>query len=401
MPVLVEPDGPDVDALLKAMPVGSQAVTTPETMLGWLDQHPDEYVVVLGPETELERAIDICEHLRTTRPTVSVVLVRESLDTVTLTRSMKAGARDVVASGDVDAVQSAVQRAHQLFVALRGPSGAKQHGKVVTIYSPKGGVGKTTMSVNLALALTNKGTRKVCLVDLDLGFGDVSITMQLFPTHSIEQAIGAEDGLDLALLEPLLTRHQDSLMVLAAPAHPDVRERISPALVSKIIKVLREGFDYVVIDTPPALDDVTLTALDETDDVVVVATLDVPTLKNVKVAMETLEMLNIARGHRHLILNRADDAVGISPDKVEAILGMEVTVTIESSVEIAAATNAGNPIVAEKPGHASSQAILKLASELAGVPVPPPDATSNTDLEADDDKPAKRGGLFRRKAAKS
>ena len=95
---------------------------------------------------------------------------------------MKAGARDVVAGDDLASISSAIERAHQLHVALRGPAGAVRYGKVVTVFSPKGGVGKTTMAVNLALALTEKGARKVCLVDLDLAFGDVAITMQLFPT---------------------------------------------------------------------------------------------------------------------------------------------------------------------------------------------------------------------------
>ncbi len=125
--------------------------------------------------------------------------------------------------------------------------------KVIAVFSPKGGVGKTTISVNLALALTEKGARRVCLVDLDLAFGDVAITMQLFPTHSIEQAIGSEDSIDVEMLDGLLTRHQDSLMVLAAPPHPDTRERITPLLVSRIIRTLRETFDYVVIDTGPGL----------------------------------------------------------------------------------------------------------------------------------------------------
>jgi pilus assembly protein CpaE len=299
-----------------------------------------------------------------------------------------------VAANDPDAVVEAVERARQLFVALRGPSGAAQQGRVVTVFSPKGGVGKTTTAVNLALALTEKGARKVCLVDLDLAFGDVAITMQVFPTHSIEQAVGSDDALDLPMLEGLLTRHQDSLMLLAAPSHPDVRERVSPALVSKILRTLREGFDYVVIDTAPSFDDQTLTALDETDECVIVATLDVPTLKNVKVALETLEVLDIARGHRHLLLNRADDAVGISSDKVESILGMKVSARVATSIEIAAATNAGTPIVAAKPQHQGSAAILDLASKIAGEPMAlqAPPATNGI---AHDSR--SRSGRFRRK----
>jgi pilus assembly protein CpaE len=376
MPDIVDPDNATVTTLLGAMPAGSHGVVTADRMRAWLDQHHDEYVVVLGPNLTLEAAVQECEALRISRPTVSVVLVREQMDTATLAAAMKAGARDVVTRGDAPAIGAAIDRAHQLFVALRGPSGAIQLGQVVTVFSPKGGVGKTTMAVNLALALTDHGARKVCLVDLDLAFGDVAITMQLFPTHSIEQAIGSEDSLDYAMLDGLLTRHQDSLMVLAAPAHPDARERVNAALVSKILHTLREGFDFIVIDTAPAFDEQTLTALDETDECVIVATLDVPTLKNVKVALETLELLNIASGHRHLLLNRADDAVGINPDKVEAILGMKVAAQVATSIDIAAATNSGTPIVIDNPQHPSSVAIRELATRLTGQPLAPPTAPS-------------------------
>jgi len=398
MPVLVEPDAPTVASLLKAMPPGSHGVNAPDRMMAWLEQHQDEYVVVLGPHLGTDVALAICESLRTSRPTVSVVLVVGVLDTSVLTRAMKAGARDVVQADDLEAVQGAVRQAHQLFEALRGPSGAHQIGRVITVFSPKGGVGKTTMAVNLALALTEGGARKVCLVDLDLAFGDVAITMQLFPTHSIEQAVGAEDSLDLAMLEGLLTRHQDSLMVLAAPPHPDVRERVTPVLISRVLRTLKEGFDYVVVDTAPTFDDQVLTALDETDECVIIATLDVPTLKNVKVALETLQMLDIASGHRHLMLNRADDAVGISPDKVETILGMTISTQIATAVEIAAATNAGTPIVVNDPKHPSSEAIRALAATLTGNPVSVPSpvngqsVTTAAHLDA-----AKQRGLFRRR----
>lgn len=385
MPVAVDTETSAVTALLSSLPPGSQGVDSLDRMRAWLDQHPDEFVAVLGPHLDLDDCLKVCEDLRTTRPTVSVVLVRDKLDTAVLANAMKAGARDVVAVEDTTSLQSAVERARELWTALRGPSGAQQLGRVVTVFSPKGGVGKTTMAVNLALALTERGARRVCLVDLDLAFGDVAITMQLFPTHSIEHAIGSEETLDAAQLDTLLTRHADSMMVLAAPAHPDVRERVSPALVGKVLRTLRESFDFVVVDTAPSFDEQVLTALDETDECVIVATLDVPTLKNVKVALETLDMLDIARGHRHLLLNRADDAVGITPDKVEGILGMTVAASVSSSVDVAAATNSGNPIVAATPGHQSSQAVRALASTIAGVPLAgPEEAPAPTDAAGDE-----------------
>lgn len=374
MPVLVEPDATRVAELLKLLPAGTQAVEDVERMHAWMARHPDEYVVLLGPGVPLALVTDLCERLRVDRPTVSVVLVREVIDAPLLSQAMRAGVRDVVETHDDQAVAEAVRRAHQLHTALRGPGGATRTGTVTTVFSPKGGVGKTTLAVNLALALADRGARRVCLVDLDLGFGDVAITMQLFPTHTIEQAVGAESVLDAVQLDGLLTRHADSLMVLAAPAHPDVKERITPALVSRVLRTLRESFDHVVVDTAPAFDDATLTALDETDECVLVTTLDVPTLKNVKVALETMDLLDVAPGHRHLLLNRADDAVGIDVEKVEAILGMPVEARISTSVDVAASTNTGTPIVTARPDHPTSQAVRDLARTLLGgeTPVPGP-----------------------------
>lgn len=395
MPVLVEADSTAVSPLQAAMPTGSHAVASIDRMQAWLDQHADEYVAVLGPSVSLETALETAEVLRIRRPTVSVVLVRDQADASVLTQAMHAGIRDVVVNDGVDdkALSRAIERAHQLYQALRGPGGARQQGRVVTVFSPKGGVGKTTSSVNLALALAERGARKVCLVDLDLAFGDVAITMQLFPTHSIEQAVGSEDTVDLTMLEGLLTRDDSSsLTVLAAPAHPDVRERITPLLISRILRALREGFDYIVVDTSPSFDDATLTALDETDECVIVATLDVPTLKNVKVALETMDMLSIARGHRHLLLNRADDAVGISVEKVESILNMPVASQVATAVDIAAATNAGTPIVSHKPGHPASIAYTELAASVTGEPVGAP--TPSTEEPSVDH--ARPRGFFRR-----
>lgn len=389
MPVVVDTDSETLASLLQAVPSGGHGVDVPDRLQAWLANRPEEYVVVLGPHVELQHALTLSDGMRLTRPSTSVVLVRHEVDAVVLREAMQAGIRDVVPLSDPHAITAAVDRAYQLYIALRGPGGAIHTGRIVTVFSPKGGVGKTTMAVNLALALADKGSRKVCLVDLDLAFGDVAITLQLFPSHTIEHAVGSEDSVDGALLESLLTRHPDSLMVLAAPSHPDVRDRVTPLLVSRILRALREIFDFIVVDTAPAFDEQTLTALDETDECVVIATLDVPTLKNVKVALETLEMLNIASGHRHLLLNRADDAVGLGPDKVESILGMAVATQISTSIDIAAATNSGRPILSSNPGHASSTALRQLASQLAGAPAAP-NGVPAADARPDSEKSGRR-----------
>jgi len=364
MPVVVDTDREIINALTELLPAGVHAVENTERLRAWLSHRQDEYAVFLGPNVPMEDAASLCEHLRVTAPTTSVILVRNAVDTAVLSRAMQAGARDVVLTSDETAIKASVERALALYTALRGPGGAAHAGRVITVFAPKGGVGKTTTAVNLALAIADRGARKVCLIDLDLAFGDVAITMQLFPSHTIEEAIGGEEHIDDNLVQSLLTRHEDSLMVLAAPSLPDARDRVTSRLVSRMLRTLKQQFDYVVIDTAPNFDEQTLQALDETDECVIITTLDVPTLKNVKVALETLDLLSIAVDHRHLVLNRADDEVGIGPDKVEQILGMKVTAPIPSSFEVAAATNLGKPIVVANPEHPASVQFLALAKLL-------------------------------------
>jgi pilus assembly protein CpaE len=365
MPVIVDKDPAVVESLMAVLPPGTHGVDGTDALQAWMAHRTNEFAVVIGPNLSLDEALAISESMRFTRPSTSVVLIREEMDTSLLHRAMQSGCRDVVLSSDTASVVAAVDRAGQLWAALHGEASGSAQGHIITVFSPKGGVGKTTTAVNLALALADSGSRKVCLIDLDLAFGDVAITMQLFPSHTIEEAIGGENSIDFPMVESLLTRHEQSLMVLAAPSLPDARDRVSATLVARMMRTLKQEFDYVVVDTCPSFDEQTLQALDETDECVIVATLDVPTLKNVKVALETLDLLNIAQDSRHLVLNRADDEVGLAVEKVEQILGMPITTAIPSSLEIAASTNAGKPIVMSNPKHPASVAIRDLAARLA------------------------------------
>jgi pilus assembly protein CpaE len=204
------------------------------------------------------------------------------------------------------------------------------------------------------------------VVDLDLAFGDVAITLQVFPARTIADAVHLESGLDFQVLEPLLTTYQDTMSALVAPVQPDAKDTIPAALVGRILGLLKQHFDHVVVDTAPAFDEYVLQALDETDDLLLVTTLDVPTLKNVKVAVETLDLLNFPKSRRHLVLNRADDKVGLAPDKVESTLKMKIAASIPTSFQVAHATNSGEPITGAQPKHAVSQAITRLARSVAG-----------------------------------
>jgi pilus assembly protein CpaE len=321
---------------------------------------------------DLEAAAALADTLRITRPATSVILIRRRVDTSVLAEALRSGMREVVEDRDLTGLASAVKRAGQVWDALHGATASpdESSGQMITVFSPKGGVGKTTIAVNLAIALGDHGNKKVCLVDLDLGFGDVAITLQMFPARTIADAVHLEEGLDMDVLETLLTPHRDNLSALVAPVQPDAKDSIRASMIGKVLRLLKANFDYIVVDTSPAFDEHVLQAFDETDEVLLVTTLDVPTLKNVKIAIETLDLLNFPKGKRRLVLNRADDKVGLTPEKVESTLDMKIATSIPTSTQVGNSTNSGEPIVTGLPRHAVSQAISSLAQTLVGTTLP-------------------------------
>jgi pilus assembly protein CpaE len=380
MPIIVESSSSNADLFTAVTGASSRVVGNLDELKQTLGHSPDEYAVVLGPAVDLEAAAALADTLRVTRPTVSVILIRRRVDTSVLAEALRSGMREVVEERDLTGLGSAVTRAKQVWQALQGTTSSSleaPQGRLVTVFSPKGGVGKTTLAVNLALALSQRGPKKVCLVDLDLSFGDVAITLQLFPARTIADAVHLESGLDFGVLEPILTPYREGLSALVAPVQPDAKDTIPASLVGKVLGLLKSQFDYVVVDTAPAFDEYVLQALDETDELLLVTTLDIPTLKNVKVAVETLDLLNFPKGKRRLVLNRADDKVGLTADKVESTLGMSIAMSIPTSSQVAHATNAGEPITSAQPKHAVSQAISSLARAFASAPPAPGHATNH------------------------
>lgn len=371
MPTLVENNLTTAEMFSAAIGRSTTVVANLDELKHHLAGDVEEYAVVLGPGVDLDAAAALADTLRITRPATSVILVRRRIDTSVLSEALRSGMREVVEERDLSGLSAAVGRAEEIWQAVHGsPTAAAgaATGRTITVFSPKGGVGKTTLAVNLAIALTAGGTKRVCVVDLDLAFGDVAITLQMFPNHTIADTAGMAESLDSALLETILMPYRDNLFALVAPVQPDAMEAIPAALVGRTLRMLRAKFDYVVIDTAPAFDEHVLQAFDETDEIVLVTTLDIPTLKNVKIATETLDLLNFPEASRHLVLNRADDKVGLTAGKVESVLGMTIAATIPTSSQVANSTNAGEPIVSSTPRHPVSHAITGLADRLMDRP---------------------------------
>ncbi|MBA2531877.1 MAG: P-loop NTPase [Nocardioidaceae bacterium] len=364
MTIIVEPDPTTARAIASAVGPGVHLLAI-EELKAHLDTSVEESAVILGPSVNLRAAVAFADTYRVMRPALSVILVRDSVDTHVLAEALRSGMREVSATADAPSITQAVRRAqilHEAMTAQQAPADTAYRGNVITVFSAKGGVGKTTVATNLAMALADQGTREVCLVDLDLAFGDVAITLQVFPTRTIADAVQMQPNLDLDGLESLLTPYRDGVSALVAPVQPDAQDTISAQLVGRILELLRERFAYIVVDTPPAFDDQVLQAFDLSDQVLLIATPDVPALKNLKIAFETLNLLNYPREQCSLVLNRADAKVGITADEASTTLAMPITCSIPSSRDVPASINRGEPIVVSEPRHSVSVAIKSLAA---------------------------------------
>ncbi len=394
MPIIVESNPSNAELFTSVTGSSSRVVDSLEALKQTLSAAPDEFAIILGPGVDLEAAASLADMLRVTRPSTSVILIRRRVDTSVLAEALRSGMREVVEERDLTGLGAAVGRAKQVWTALNGPGQADAlgpAGQLITVFSPKGGVGKTTLAVNLAIALSDKGAKRVCVVDLDLSFGDIAITLQLIPARTMADVVHFESGLDFSVLEPLLTSHGSGIKALVAPVQPDAKDSIPASLVGRILSMLKANFDYVVVDTAPTFDEFVLSAFDETDQLLLVTTLDVPTLKNVKIAVETLDLLNFPKPRRHLVLNRADDKVGLSADEVESTLAMKIEAAIPTSAQVANATNSGEPIASALPKHPVSQAVARLAQSLDQ----PADDSSAPTHKSRAAAPAKRGLLRR------
>jgi pilus assembly protein CpaE len=226
----------------------------------------------------------------------------------------------------------------------------------------------------------------VALVDLDLASGDLAIMFQTMPTWTIHDAAERADRLDSEALDGFLIKHGTGVDVLAAPPEPSLAEGIDSVAVARIITLLRDTYPYVVIDTPSAFTDQVLTALDETDQLVLVAGLDVPSIKNLKLAMHTLDQLGWQRNRMKLVLNRADSKVGLRIRDVEKSLGTSIDIAIPSSRDVPLSINEGQPIVARSSKSTVVESLQKLA------------ATIDKGRSAKAEKQESSGGIFRRRS---
>lgn len=374
-------------------------------------------VLVAGPSLGTRSGLARLRVIREDQPATSLVLAFSRRPDADLTDIVRTGAIDLVrlpveGSDLVDAVNRAISlsqvKAQAAAVAAATAAAASgQHvagsdgpvatpsntlARTFTISSATGGCGKTFYATNLAYFLTRYTGKRACIVDLDLQFGEVSTALRMRPKFTIFDALQREDTDEDDLrehIEEYTVQHETGVHILAAPREPSEADRISPPDVTRIVEAVRKNFDYVVIDTPPQLNELVLAAFDLSDGLYVMATLDLPSVRNMSVFLSTLERLKVSADNVKLILNKAESDVGIDIDQVTRLFPQGFESVLPYAKEVSRSINLGMPVMAASPQAEISRLMTSGMRSIL-----PPEHQSKLATEP---APAKKG-LFRRKS---
>jgi pilus assembly protein CpaE len=263
-----------------------------------------------------------------------------------------------------DNVVFAIRKAAHAGRRLEAEGGQGRRGRVLTVFSPKGGTGKTVTATNLATAFAKYEKKRTLLIDLDLQFGDAAIMLGLEPEKTIYDLVVAPGELDSEKLAGYTTRHSSGVDVLPAPLRPEDAELVTEPKVNRLLEVARGSYDLIVVDTSPFFHGPMLATLDRTDELLVLCGLDVPTLKNVKLAQHTLDLLSFPASRVRFVLNRSNSKVGMKRSEVESALGVKMAFEMPSDRAFPLAVNSGTQAVVADAGCDISLSIREIAKGL-------------------------------------
>jgi pilus assembly protein CpaE len=349
-----------------------------------LAQELDPDVILMDINMPDIDGISATETIRQHSPHIQVVILSVQSDQNYMRRAMLAGARDFLTKPPMgDELISAIRRAGEMAHVERSKSsqgriGASSTsaglpvvsalgsstslGKIITVYSPKGGTGCTTVAVNLAIALNNEATRAV-IVDGSLQFGDVAMFVNEQGKNTILDLAPRVDDLEVDMVEDILIKHQASgVSILAAPPRPEMAERVSADQFVKVLQFLQKMFAYVVVDSASLLTDVVLGSIDVSDIILVITTQEIPAIKNTRLFLDLLQTMGIGKDHIVFSINRFDKRISITPEKISENLKQEVSVTIPLDEKVViTAVNRGVPFMVDNKNQLASKGIFSLA----------------------------------------
>ncbi len=365
----------DEEFLAEAKAVFEGVVTTARSVADAqrLVEAGDLDLLVLGPSNAHEAALESFSLLLELDSDLPVVLATGTITAQLLRAALRYGLRDVIqapfSAEEIHQVLRDSERRSKRRIAPVAPVepvGPKA-GRVITVASAKGGSGKTVTATNLALLLArDAGPGKVAIVDADLQFGDVCLVLQLEPKLTIFNAAQEIDRLDDSLIDSLLTKHVEGVSVLAAPLEPAFADEVSTAVLIEVVTRLRDKFEYVVVDTASLLDELLLSLLERADDVIFIVDMDLPSVKNAKLALETLRLLKFPSSKIKVVLNRSNAKARLDEGEIERSLKMKISASIPSDGLVPASVNEGRPVVLSAPRSKVAKGFESVAALILG-----------------------------------
>lgn len=330
-------------------------------------------VVVISIEEPLIRALQTVEALRDLLPTSPIVGHSSIRDPNAMRRAMLAGVKDYLLSplkeeeviGSINTVIAQEERRRALMAGETEDLVAA--GTVLTVFGAKGGIGKTTIATNLATALVQKTNQSVVTVDLDTRFGDVAILMDIPVERSIADLAIPEEEITRELLQDCIYTHNTGVAILPAPIRPTDWRSVHAGHIERIVQFLMQTYDYVILDTPGTFNDIVARALELATMVVLVATVDMASLKDTLLAIDMLRSWNFPQEKIKLVINATNEATTVHPQEIKRMLGREVFWSVPYDRNISTATQLGMPVVVAKPHSKAAESLVEMAYTLGGV----------------------------------
>lgn len=333
---------------------------------------PDVFLVSM--EEPVARALQTIEMLTSAAPQAATIVASTLADASSVRRAMVAGARDYlikplkpedVTRAVYGVLEQEERKRQQVGGELAEPAG---RGMVITIFGAKGGIGKTTIATNLATALVRMTNSNVVLVDMDTRFGDVAIMMDVAVEHSIADLGKRVDELDRETIKDALTSHHTGVSILPAPLHPTEWRNLTADHITKIVNLLSQGHDYVVIDTPGTFNEIIAATLELGDIILLMTSMDIASIKDTALALEMLRAADVSEDKVKLIINHSTSSNSLREEDVERVLEYDVTWRIPHDYHVASSNQLGIPIVIAKPYARVSRAVTEMAHALSGTP---------------------------------
>ena len=355
-----------------------------------------DYVNVIGDYTDEEAALDslerssaeimllgagvngegyaFAERISAIHPEIGIIMLENELLEETMHNALFSGAKDVLVKPlEPEKVAGAIYRMHQLSekkASMKSNSmntkvRKRDLGQVYTVFSTKGGVGKTFVSINLAASLAKKQDTRVVLVDLDLDFGNAALALNLYPKFTISDVVDDIRNIDSDLIESYLMPHESGIKVLPANLQQQMNDYMNAEHIRIILESLRESFDYIIVDMPARFVDKVMPALALADTLLVVTTPEISSVRNVKALLATLMDLNFPQSKVKIILNKEQIRGDIKQKDIEVTLNKKVDAAIGFDYQkVLSSLNRGIPLVSEYPKHIVSKNIDKLCMRI-------------------------------------